>query len=181
MTSPDHSSGTERCAEALALQRRATGIPYSHVVNIQGDEPLIRKEQLGLLMKCLLESDAGIATLIRPLNEKAGIQNPNEVKVVVDNAFRALYFSRAPIPFVRDPQQGWSSENNYYVHLGLYAFRTEILEKLVLLPSGRLERAESLEQLRWLEHGFPIQTCITRFQTRGVDTPEDLEAIRSML
>jgi 3-deoxy-manno-octulosonate cytidylyltransferase (CMP-KDO synthetase) len=181
MTSHLHNSGTERCAEALTLHRAATGIPFTHVVNIQGDEPLIQKEQLSLLIQCMQESDAGIATLIRPLEADTELKNPNVVKVVVDLAFRALYFSRSPIPYIREPQREGSQESSHFAHLGLYAFRTEILEKLVQLPFGRLEKAESLEQLRWLEHGYAIQTRITRLPSVGVDTPEDLEAIRSRL
>jgi 3-deoxy-manno-octulosonate cytidylyltransferase (CMP-KDO synthetase) len=101
------------------------------------------------------------------------------VKVVVDKSFRALYFSRAAIPFVRDPAEEYTQEKNlYFTHIGLYAFRREILDKVVKLPPTALEQAESLEQLRWMEHGIPIRTALTRVPSFGVDTPEDLEFIR---
>jgi 3-deoxy-manno-octulosonate cytidylyltransferase (CMP-KDO synthetase) len=181
ITSPYHGTGTERCAEALQLVREQTGVPFTHVVNIQGDEPLIKKEQLGLLKECIQGPGTDIATLIRPIGDVAELQNPNIVKVVVNRAFKALYFSRSPIPYVRDQHQGGIATTHYYAHLGLYAYGSEVLEKLVKLPPSGLEVAESLEQLRWLEHGFGIQTAITPYHTQGVDTPEDLDTIRKKL
>jgi 3-deoxy-manno-octulosonate cytidylyltransferase (CMP-KDO synthetase) len=179
MTSPDHSSGTERCAEAASSYESHSGLRFSHVVNIQGDEPLIQSEQLQTLMDCFQSPGTGIATLIRKLNEKEDLLNPNVVKVVTDHSMRALYFSRSPIPFVR----GSGSEKDvanipFYTHIGIYAFRRDLLEEVVLLPPGRLETAESLEQLRWLEHGITIRCAITHLPSLGVDTPEDLERIR---
>ncbi|MGW8314772.1 MAG: 3-deoxy-manno-octulosonate cytidylyltransferase [Bacteroidales bacterium] len=180
MTSSSHPSGTDRCAEALHLVTRASDGPFTHVVNIQGDEPLIRKEHLSLLKQCMLESEHDIATLIRPLEDQDELDSPHVVKAVVDKSYRALYFSRASIPYQRD--RGTASDRiPLYAHLGLYAFRTEILEQVVLLPRSPLEIAESLEQLRWLENGYSIQTAITRYHARGVDTPEDLELLRSKL
>ncbi len=179
MTSVDHSSGTERCAEAASSYESLTGLRFSHVVNIQGDEPLIQTEQLQTLMDCFQLPGTGIATLIRILKEKEELLNPNVVKVVTDQSMRALYFSRSPIPFVRgNGSEGEKAIVPFYTHIGLYAFRRDLLEEVVLLPPGGLELAESLEQLRWLEHGITIRCAITDLPSLGVDTPEDLERIR---
>jgi len=172
MTSPGHNSGTERCAEAARLYEQLTGLHFGHVVNIQGDEPLIQPEQLQTLMNCILTPGTDIATLIRPLKSNEELKNPNVVKVVVDQLFRALYFSRASIPFVRSSGAGQKPTNlPFYTHIGLYAFRREILEQVVNLPPSALEQAESLEQLRWMEHGITIRTAITHLPSLGVDTP----------
>lgn len=179
MTSPNHSSGTERCAEAASSYESLTGLRFTHVVNIQGDEPLIQTGQLQTLMDCFQSPGTGIATLIRILKEKEELLNPNVVKVVTDQSMRALYFSRSPIPFVRESGFEWKrAKVPFYSHIGLYAFRRDLLEEVVLLPPGRLETAESLEQLRWLEHGITIRCAITNLPSLGVDTPEDLERIR---
>ena len=180
MTSPDHLSGTDRCAEAYKHYQDQSGVQFSHVVNIQGDEPLIKAEQLRILMDCFQTPGTRIATLIQPLQNQEELENPNVVKVVVDKLFRALYFSRNPIPHMRDLSPGqWSESHTYYSHIGLYAFRSEVLEEVVQLPPAALELAESLEQLRWMEHGIPIHTRITHLPSLGVDTPEDLEKISS--
>ena len=179
MTSPGHTSGTERCAEAAGLYEQQTGLIFDHVVNIQGDEPLIQPEQLQTLIDCIQTPGTDIATLIRPLKSNEELKNPNVVKVVVDQLFRALYFSRASIPFVRSSGAGQKSANlPFYTHIGLYAFRREILEQVVNLPPSALEQAESLEQLRWMEHGITIRTAITHLPSLGVDTPADLQKIR---
>ena len=174
MTRSDHNTGTERCAEALDLYRNQTGLTFSHVVNIQGDEPLIQTGQLQTLMGCFQVSGTGIATLIRKITQEEEPQNPNLVKVVVDKSLKALYFSRALIPYIRTPKPDGFS---FYAHLGLYAYRSDVLEKVVKLPASTLEQSEMLEQLRWLEHGIAIQTDITDLPSMGVDTPEDLERI----
>jgi len=173
-TKSDHNTGTERCAEALDLYRIRTGLTFSHVVNIQGDEPLIQTGQLQTLMDCFHLPGTGIATLIRKITQEEEPQNPNLVKVVVDKSLKALYFSRALIPYIRGQKpEGFS----YYAHLGLYAYRSDVLEKVVKLPVSALEQSEMLEQLRWLEHDITIQTDITDLPSFGVDTPEDLERI----
>lgn len=173
-TKSDHNTGTERCAEALDLYRIRTGLTFSHVVNIQGDEPLIQTGQLQTLMDCFQVPGTGIATLIRKITQEEEPQNPNLVKVVVDKSLKALYFSRALIPYIRGQKpEGFS----YYAHLGLYAYRSDVLEKVVKLPVSALEQSEMLEQLRWLEHDITIQTDITDLPSIGVDTPEDLERI----
>lgn len=179
MTSANHHSGTERCAEAAELYEKESGLKFTHVVNIQGDEPLIQSNQLQTLMDCILVPDTSIATLIKPLEHAGDLENPNVVKVVVDLGFRALYFSRASIPRLRDGRPDHDPESpGYYTHIGLYAFRREVLEQLVTLPPTPLEQAESLEQLRWMEHGIRIRTAVTTLPSLGVDTPEDLERIR---
>ena len=180
MTSASHRSGTDRCAEAMHILTSVSGQSFTHVVNIQGDEPFIRKEQLSLVTECLLDSGSDIATLIRPLVDRNDLNNPHVVKAVVDQDFRALYFSRAPIPYQRESGDP-SNQGPSYAHLGLYAFRREVLEQVVTLPPSALELAESLEQLRWLENGYQIQTAVTRYPSRGVDTPEDLELLRTTL
>ena len=179
MTSDNHRSGTERCAEAAMLYEKESGLKFTHVVNIQGDEPLIQNRQLQTLKDCILVPDTAIATLIKPLDRAGDLKNPNVVKVVVDLGFRALYFSRASIPLVRDVRPDQDPESpGYYTHIGLYAFRREVLEQVVTLPPTPLEQAESLEQLRWMEHGIRIRTAVTSLPSLGVDTPEDLERIR---
>jgi len=179
MTSEAHKSGTERCAEAVRIHEKESGLLFSHVVNIQGDEPLIQSGQIQTLMDCILVPDTPIATLIKPITAVEELENPNVVKVVVDLSFRALYFSRASIPRVRDKSPDLKSGiPEYYAHIGLYAFRREVLEEVVKLPPSPLEQAESLEQLRWMEHGFRIRAAVTSLPSLGVDTPEDLEKIR---
>jgi 3-deoxy-manno-octulosonate cytidylyltransferase (CMP-KDO synthetase) len=181
MTSDEHTTGTERCAEALDLFQRQHPETITHVVNIQGDEPLLKREHLEALKDCCMDRDTGIATLIRQLEALEELANPNVVKVAVDLSFRALYFSRSPIPFLRDPAARGNRLPVYYAHIGIYAYRAEVLRQLVTLPGSPLEQAESLEQLRWLEHGYPIQARVTRQPSVGVDTPEDLERIRKMI
>lgn len=182
MTSEDHRTGTERCEEAFRKYRERTGIGFSHVVNIQGDEPLIKPEQLKELVACFQDEEVGIATMIQPIRNRGDLENPNVVKVVVDENFNALYFSRAAIPYVRDGKSdSWFDDYPFYAHIGLYAFRSEILQWSVTLSPTSLELAESLEQLRWLQQGMPIRTRVTLHKSPGVDTPEDLEKIRSLI
>jgi len=175
MTREDHKSGTERCAEALTLYTDQTALTFTHVVNIQGDEPLVQSEQLLSLMDCFNIPGTEIATLVRSMQPDEDPQNPNLVKAVVDKSLRALYFSRAAIPHVRNRRP---ESTDYYIHLGLYAYRSDILEQIVKLPVSKLEQNESLEQLRWLEHGISIQTDVTYLPSIGVDTPDDLEKIK---
>lgn len=179
MTSSEHSTGTERCAEAASLYEKGSGLRFRHVVNIQGDEPLIKPAQLQTLVDCIQVPETPIATLIRPLNSMEEFENPNVVKVVVDRSFRALYFSRAPIPKLRDTgHDRESGDPDFYTHIGLYAFSRDVLEEVVRLAPTPLERAESLEQLRWMEHGIGIRTAVSTLPSIGVDTPEDLEKLK---
>ena len=179
-TSPNHQSGTDRCAEAA--QKVAESLQFDVVINIQGDEPFIRPEQVEGLKACFNTPDTEIATLIKSITHAAEITNINRPKVVINKNQEALYFSRSPIPFVRDckPEE-WINRNTFYSHIGMYAYRFDILLELTQLPIGFLEKAESLEQLRWLENGYHIKTALTTFENIGIDTTEDLEEARKFL
>lgn len=170
MTRVDHASGTDRIAEA----NRA--IRADHVINVQADEPLVSADQIRLLAD-LISGPADMATLATRFTTVADFRNPNQVKVVCDGAGRALYFSRAPIPFPRDqggdPTEGWVSSNPCYKHLGLYAYKASFLEDFTRMPLGKLEEIERLEQLRALENGRHIAVGFTDDPTIGVDAPED--------
>jgi len=179
-TSADHQSGTDRCAEAA--KELAKKIKVDVVVNIQGDEPFIRPEQIESLKECFNSPDTEIATLIKPISSVIEITNINRPKVVINQRQEAMYFSRSPIPYVRGCQQeNWLEQNAFYSHIGMYAYRYDILLELTKLPVGLLEKAESLEQLRWLEYGYHIKTAKTLFENIGIDTPEDLENAVKML
>lgn len=179
-TSAHHQSGTDRCAEAV--QELSKKIPVDVVVNIQGDEPFIRSEQVEGLKSCFSYPDTQIATLIKQITQGDEIFNINRPKVVINQNQEALYFSRSPIPFVRGSSQDeWLSQTNFYSHIGMYAYRFDILLELTRLPVGALEKAESLEQLRWLENGYRIKTALTPFENIGIDTPEDLENAKKFL
>ncbi len=182
MTSPDHRSGTDRCAEAVTLIEKETDCLIDIVINIQGDEPFIKPEQIDLLKYCFNAEGVEIATLIRQVEPGEDIFNPNQPKVIITTAGEALYFSRAAIPFIRDVEMGnWSNKHIYYKHPGLYAYRKDILKKITQLPPSSLEIAESLEQNRWLENGFRIRTAVTKSESLGIDTPEDLEKAKLLL
>lgn len=177
MTKESHVSGTDRCFEALILQEKS----FDYVINVQGDEPFIQPEQIDLLTS-LLDGDTEIATLIKKITDADQISNPNTVKVVCSSANEALYFSRSPIPHLRNiPQDQWLENHTFYKHIGLYAYRKNILEKLTTLPQSSLEKAESLEQLRWLENGFTIKVAETTKETIGIDTPDDLKKALALL
>lgn len=177
MTKPDHVSGTDRCHEALVLQRKK----YDYVINIQGDEPFIQPEQIDLLAG-KLEGKTEIATLVKSIESEEQLFNPNVVKAVLSTSMEALYFSRSAIPHIRNmPETQWLSSHKFYKHIGMYAYRSDILERLTRLSISPLEKAESLEQLRWLQHGFKISVAETTTETMGIDTPEDLErALRGL-
>ena len=181
MTSPDHRSGTDRCREAFDK----LGGGFDAVINIQGDEPFIRPEQIEALCRCFDDPHTDIATLAKPFDAADGYQalaNPNSPKVVLDASGHALYFSRSVIPYLRgaDPAQ-WLSLHTFYKHIGMYGFRAETLRAVTELPPSSLEKAESLEQLRWLENGYRIGVGITRAETVGIDTPADLERAERFL
>jgi 3-deoxy-manno-octulosonate cytidylyltransferase (CMP-KDO synthetase) len=175
MTSENHQSGTDRCYEAFTK----VGEGYDVVVNIQGDEPFIKSSQIMLLQSCFEDAKTQIATLVKPYNSGVGydeLNNPNTPKVVINKDMQALYFSRSIIPFVRSKDfSAWTSVHTYYKHIGLYAYKAEVLKEIMALPQSALEKAESLEQLRWLENGYVIKVGITSEETIGIDTPEDLE------
>jgi 3-deoxy-manno-octulosonate cytidylyltransferase (CMP-KDO synthetase) len=179
-TSPNHQSGTDRCAEAA--MKVTEQLKFDVVINIQGDEPFIRTEQIEGLKDCFNSPETEIATLIKPITNPIEITNINRPKVVINKNQEAMYFSRSTIPFVRDvPSEDWISRNTFYSHIGMYAYRFDILLELTRLPIGILEKAESLEQLRWLENGYRIKTAQTVFESIGIDTPEDLEQAEKFL
>ena len=172
MTRADHRSGTDRCREALDLME----ISADAVVNIQGDEPFIDPLQIDRVAELIRRPDVCLATLVKPINDPARLANPNVVKVVLDNDGHALYFSRQAIPFVRgvEPSQ-WLHNVECYQHIGIYAYKADTLRAVSAMPQGRLERAESLEQLRWLENGLRIHAAVVPAgDAIAIDTPDDL-------
>ena len=175
MTSENHKSGTDRCAEAY--EKIGTGEDV--VINIQGDEPFIAPSQIQSIMECFADSTVQIATLVKPFVESDGIDalmNPNSPKVVLGVDNQALYFSRSVIPFVRGcDMPDWLKENTFYKHIGMYAYRADALREITKLPQSSLEKAESLEQLRWLQNGYKIKAGITTQETIGIDTPDDMQ------
>lgn len=175
MTRADHRSGTDRCCEALDLMEER----FDAVVNIQGDEPFIDPRQIDQLADTLRSGGVTLATLARRIADPLELENPNAVKVVFNLEGDALYFSRHPIPYVRGvKRESWLDHADYYRHIGLYAYTAETLRHIADLPPGRLERNESLEQLRWLENGFRIRVSVTEFESSySIDTPEDLMSI----
>ncbi len=175
MTSESHVSGTSRIGEVVENLSFLGECPYDVVVNIQGDEPFIDPSQIDLVVSLFNNPDVQIATLIKEIKSGDDLFNANVVKVVTDNTGRALYFSRSPIPYFRGvPQDRWLDNNQYFRHIGLYAYRSAILKPILNLPAAPPESAESLEQLRWLYHGYSIHTAITDIETIGIDSPEDL-------
>ncbi len=175
MTRADHPSGTDRCREALDLM----GDGFDAVVNIQGDEPFIDPARIDQVADLIRRDDTVIATLAEPVTDPAALDNPNVVKVVFGQDGNALYFSRHPLPYVRGTERSrWLDTTAYYRHVGLYAYKAATLRAVTALPPGRLERAESLEQLRWLENGFPIRVAVTApGRSIAIDTPQDLLSI----
>ncbi len=178
MTSEDHDSGTDRCCEALDQIEQQTGITFDVVINIQGDEPFVSVEQIITLQKCFEQQTTQIATLVKPFAVHEDIFNANTPKVVLSKTGNALYFSRSVVPSLRgEDQQLWQSQHQYYKHIGIYAYRSDVLREITSLEQGVLERAERLEQLRWLENGYTIKTAVTTHESMAVDTPEDLERV----
>lgn len=182
MTSEACGSGTERVAEAYLKLNSDADV----VINVQGDEPFIREEQISLLREIFEKNEnARIATLIKKYPEGAGIsglEDPNLVKVVTSDEGKALYFSRSVIPYMRGvAKEDWTKKHEFTTHIGIYGYRADVLQQLVNLPVSPLEKAESLEQLRWLQNGYDIHTALTEFDTIGIDTPEDLAAAEEYL
>ena len=174
MTSVNHRSGTDRCYEAYTK----VGSGYDVVVNIQGDEPFIQPSQLEAIKNCFNGPSTDIATLVKPFTPADGfeaLENVNSPKVVVNKNMNALYFSRSIIPYQRNKDKAeWLVGHTYYKHIGLYAYRADVLKQITSLPQSSLELAESLEQLRWLENGYSIKVGISEVETIGIDTPQDL-------
>ncbi len=181
MTSTSHKSGTDRCYEAAMK----IGGDYDVVINIQGDEPFVHVSQIEQLRSCFDDVTTDIATLVKPFlptDTIAMLENPNSPKVVVDDNWNALYFSRSIIPYLRGiDKKDWLQHHTFYKHIGLYAYRLDVLRQLTSLPQSPLEKAESLEQLRWLENEFTIKVGVTDIETIGIDTPDDLERAEQFL
>lgn len=178
MTSELHKSGTDRCAEAVRTIEKETGIKADVVVNIQGDEPFIAPAQLRQLCACFEEDGVQIATLVKPFGIQEDIFSANSPKVAVSAKGYALYFSRSVVPFLRGVNvEEWKTTFPFLKHIGLYAYRTNVLAEISKLDQTPLELAESLEQLRWLENGYAIKVARSEYETYAIDTPEDLERI----
>ena len=182
MTSADHLSGTDRCAEAIKKINEETDKKLDIVVNIQGDEPFIKPEQIALLMKCFDDETVELATLIRKVEPGEDVFNPNQPKVILDSKGNAIYFSRAAIPYIRDTDRGdWSKKHVFYKHIGLYAYKSETLKNITSLSRSSLEISESLEQNRWIENGYRVRTAVTSWESISIDTPDDLERAKLLL
>lgn len=181
MTSTSHRSGTDRCAEAMTKVKDR----FDVVINIQGDEPFIQPSQIETLKSCFLtdgkDNGTQLATLCRVFRKEEGLEalsNPNSPKVIVNEKDEAVYFSRSVIPYLRNvPKEEWLEKHHFFKHIGIYAYRKEILSEISRLPQSPLEKAESLEQLRWLENGYRIKVARTEVENLAVDTPEDLQRI----
>lgn len=176
MTADTHISGTDRCAEVVSK------LPaFDSVINIQGDEPFIDPLQIDLLASCFDDSKVQIATLIKKIDTQEDLFNESIPKVVLNSRNEAIYFSRQTIPFLRNVKKDdWLEKGKFFKHIGIYGYTTEALLKITKLQPGNLELAESLEQLRWLEAGFKIETRTTSIETLAIDTPEDLNKINGL-
>lgn len=177
LTDPNHRSGTDRCREALDTLETQ----YDAVVNIQGDEPFIDPRQINALVDLISEEETQIASLVRRIDDEDALFSTNTVKVVMDNEGKALYFSRNPIPFMRNvAREQWLENGVFYQHVGIYAYKAEVLRQIAALPPSKLEMAESLEQLRWLENGLPIRMAVTNLMNVSIDTPSDLDKVEHL-
>jgi 3-deoxy-manno-octulosonate cytidylyltransferase (CMP-KDO synthetase) len=176
LTGSHHLTGTDRCAEVLEKM----DLRCDAVINIQGDEPFIHPGQIDVLCTCFDDSRTDLATLIKPIVSAEVLFNPNSPKVVVNHEQFAIYFSRHPIPFLRGIEETlWVAKHTFFQHIGIYGYRPDILKKITALSPSGLEKAESLEQLRWLENGLKIKTARTVFESVAIDTPEDLKRVIS--
>lgn len=177
MTHQEHQSGTDRCWEAYTL----AGWEADYIINIQGDEPFIHPQQINTLANTLVDKEVQLATLIKVIDNQETLLNPNSPKVVINTRHEAIYFSRHPLPYLRGlHQRDWFGKHTYYKHIGIYAYRSDVLAEITKLKPSSLELAESLEQLRWLEHGYKIKVAVTEYESHGIDTPEDLEKIKKL-
>lgn len=173
MTSADHQSGTDRCAE-VALQHPE----YEMIINIQGDEPYIDPEQITKLAHCFSNPQTQIATLVKQIKTTQELLNANSPKVVINKLSEAIYFSRSPLPHLRGEEpENWLEFHTYFKHIGIYGYRADVLQQITKLPISSLETAEKLEQLRWIENGYRIQVAETELETHAIDTPEDLKLL----
>lgn len=178
MTRSDHKSGTDRIQEAATK----IGNDADVIINVQGDEPFIQRSQIETLMQLFDDSETQIGTLGKPFDSMEAVENPNSPKIILDNRNYAMYFSRSVIPYIRGMEnKQWLDAYPFLKHLGIYAYRREVLAEVTRLPQSSLEKAESLEQLRWLQNGYRIKVGITHVETVGIDTPEDLQRAEQFL
>lgn len=178
LTAPDHESGTDRCWDAY---QQVNG-SYDYVINIQGDEPFIDPSQIDTLAATLKGGTTELATLIIPVNDHEVLFDYGEVKVVLNDRMEGLYFSRMVIPYIKGVEQSqWHAHYPYYRHVGMYAYRKDVLEAVTRLPVSSLEKAESLEQLRWIEAGYKIKCAVTQFDSHCIDTPEDVPKVLRLM
>ena len=176
ITSPQHISGTDRCAEVL---EKIGAEHWDAVINIQGDEPYIHPEQIDLLCSTLSENETRISTLVKKISSTDELFNHNNVKVILNKRGEAVYFSRSPVPYNRNfPEQEWLKHSTYYKHIGIYGYRTSALHEITRLAKTNLEVTESLEQLRWIENGYVIRAEITSMESISIDTPDDLLKVK---
>lgn len=176
MTSHEHQSGTDRCAEIIDSGKAGD---WDAVINIQGDEPYIHPEQINLLCSVMHEKQTEIGTLVKKIDAPSELFNHNNVKVVLNNKLEAIYFSRSPIPFNRNfPEDEWLKHSIYYKHIGIYGYKTKTLLEISKLAKTNLEITESLEQLRWIENGYQIKAAVTHLESIAIDTPDDLLKIK---
>ena len=178
MTRTDHKSGTDRIQEAV----EKIGTDADVIINVQGDEPFIQPSQVETLMHLFDASETQIGTLGKPFESLEAVENPNSPKIVTDVRGFAMYFSRSVIPFIRGVERAdWFGQYPFLKHLGIYAYRRNVLAEVTQLPQSSLEKAESLEQLRWLQNGYRIRVGLTDVETIGIDTPEDLQRAEQFL
>ena len=178
MTREDHKSGTDRIEEAV----EKIGTDADVIINVQGDEPFIQPSQVDTLMHLFDAPETQIGTLGKLFENMEAVENPNSPKIVTDNRGFALYFSRSVIPYIRGIERNdWFGQYPFLKHLGIYAYRREVLAEVTRLPQSSLEKAESLEQLRWLQNGYRIRVGLTDVETIGIDTPEDLQRAEQFL
>jgi 3-deoxy-manno-octulosonate cytidylyltransferase (CMP-KDO synthetase) len=177
MTSTHHATGTDRCGEVVA------NFPdFDVIINIQGDEPMIDPSQIDLLCSCFDKINTQIATLVKKIDSLEELYNENSPKVILNKNQEAIYFSRQTIPFIRGQKSStWLKNHTFYKHIGIYGFKTQTLSEIIKLPLSSLELAESLEQLRWIENGYSIQTAITPKESQAIDTPADVEKLLAIL
>ncbi|MEO3406295.1 3-deoxy-manno-octulosonate cytidylyltransferase [Mucilaginibacter sp. CAU 1740] len=174
MTGENHQSGTDRCAEVARLHPE-----YDVIINIQGDEPFIDPEQITKLTACFNDADTQLATLVKRILTEQELHNTNSPKVVINKLSEAVYFSRSTLPHIRGQEpENWLEFYPFFKHIGIYGYRADVLQEVTQLPVSPLEKAESLEQLRWIDNGYRIKVAETELETHAVDVPEDLDKLK---
>lgn len=173
LTASNHQSGTDRCAEV------AEKLPgFDVLVNIQGDEPFINPQQIDIVCKCFDSEETELATLVKKIHTSEELNNPNSPKVILNTNSEAIYFSRTAIPYLRNIEASeWLNAFTFYKHIGIYGYKADTLQAITKLQVSPLEKAEALEQLRWIENGYKIKVAITDIENQAIDTPEDLKKI----